>query len=113
MPSTNSGEFLDRAAIAIGKGLKRMGPRLSYEVISVESASKVIALFEALPRYSGELMRKLDALEIGAGIRTNAPLASIKSRVSSFGRKSGKKYRVLAYQNDVYIIRIPTTESNL
>jgi hypothetical protein len=62
-------------------------------------------LFEAQPRYNSDLIRKMDSLEIGAGIRTNAPVASIKSRVSSFGRKSGKKYHVFQYSGAVYVVR--------
>jgi hypothetical protein len=97
--------FLEAAGSAIEKGLRRMGPILSYEVISAESAAKAIAAFEAQPRYNSELSRKLSDLSIGAGIRTNAPLKSVKSRVSSFGRKTGRKFRVFEYAGSVYIVR--------
>jgi hypothetical protein len=43
MPPPANQEFLDRAAVAIGRGLKRMGPRLTYETISAEEADGILS----------------------------------------------------------------------
>jgi hypothetical protein len=97
--------FLEAAGSAIEKGLRRMGPRLSYDVISADEAMKALTDYESQPRYSSEFLRKIDGLAVGEGVKTNAPLNSIKSRVSSFARKSGKRFKVFAHQNWVYIVR--------
>jgi hypothetical protein len=105
MPTSTNSAFVEAAGNAIARGLRKMGPRVTYETISAETASEALKSFEAQPRYSSELMRKLDGLSVSEGIKTNAEMPSIKARVSNFGRKSGRKFKVFQYENSVYIVR--------
>jgi hypothetical protein len=100
-------EFLEMAGRTISKSLRRIGPKTepAYESLSVESAQKALALWESKPRFHSELSRKLSELEIDAGIRTNGAIVSIKARVSAFSKKSGKRFKVFRYQDQVYIVR--------
>jgi hypothetical protein len=96
--------FLDAAATEIDSALKRLGPPKKrepwYELISAEEYAKTLALYEAQPKSA--FLRKLDALTVGGNaLKTSAPLNSVKARVSSFARKTGRKFRVFEYANTV------------